>query len=372
MDLLFSVCFIFEMLAANFVTVDLCCRRRFSRGKTLLLLIFYLFIFSFLSLMLAALSPNYGKGSGLFSLVGLFYVYPLRAVYDEPAERLLTVVCSSWIYTMFLFSLMTQIGRLLPLTDFSPLALLIQTLLYLVTFIPFLLFIKHRFLYVLRQLPGQESHILRNASLLWYASVICINLTYVYDNIWLHIVTLVFLFFSALFTYQTVYTVVRGQKQNKALYKMAYTDALTGLANRPCFFDDIEKMIAAQKSFSIIYMDLDSFKSINDAFGHQAGDEYLKQFAETCAGLCGHARLYRMSGDEFIFVTETAEAETVARKIKSLHWQTAAGAAFLGTSLGCASFPADGTTAEALLSRADAAMYRQKESACQSGAAARN
>lgn len=363
MELLFSISFIAEMLAANFITIDRCCRRRYDTKKTLLLLCFYLFIFSVLSLMIAIISPDYGRGNGLFSLVGLFYVLPLRLIYDEPVERLLTVVCSSWIYTMFLFSLMTQIGSLLPLTEFSPTALLVQTLLYILTFVPFLLFIKRRFLYILRQLPGEETHILRNASLLWYATVICINLTYVYDNIWLRVITVAILFFSALFTYQLVYTVVRRSKQNETLYKMAYTDPLTGLSNRACFFSDVEQLLAEQPSFSLVYIDLNSFKSINDAFGHQAGDEYLKRFAEACVTSCGGARFYRMSGDEFIMLCQTASAKAMGEKIKQAHWQISCGASFLGASLGYAAFPQNGHTAEELLRCADAAMYREKKHA---------
>lgn len=66
-------------------------------------------------------------------------------------------------------------------------------------------------------------------------------------------------------------------------------------------FLDCEELISRNKPFTIIYMDLDNFKKVNDTYGHSVGDDYLKQFTKATIETVGHrGSIYRMSGDEFV------------------------------------------------------------------------
>lgn len=165
---------------------------------------------------------------------------------------------------------------------------------------------------------------------------------------------------------------------NKQLHEQAHTDALTGLANRRAFDDwvprELSRAAARGLPISLMVLDLDHFKSVNDRFGHLAGDEVLKELATRWKTLLRSGDLIaRMGGEEFCVLlpgTGVRQAETVARKL--LEEARREGVAIPGLaslvpvtlSIGLVGFdtcPAD-PDARALLQAADAALYRAKQS----------
>ena len=111
----------------------------------------------------------------------------------------------------------------------------------------------------------------------------------------------------------------------------ALTDELTGALNRRGFFAAAEKLMARQAAsgqpVSVLMFDLDHFKSINDRFGHAAGDETLKLFAGTASGNMRCSDLFaRLGGEEFAAVLpcSLADAAMVAQRVRSA-FQAAAG-----------------------------------------------
>jgi diguanylate cyclase (GGDEF)-like protein len=159
---------------------------------------------------------------------------------------------------------------------------------------------------------------------------------------------------------------------------LAMVDALTGLANRLRFFDRLEHAIAYGKrtggTFAVYFVDLDGFKQVNDSYGHQAGDVLLVEVARRLrAALRESDTVARIGGDEFTVLTSPLEneegAEVVARKLLA----ACASPIPLGEreldvrcSVGVARYPDDGDTADALMARADAAMYEAKRAGGQS------
>ncbi len=159
---------------------------------------------------------------------------------------------------------------------------------------------------------------------------------------------------------------------------VAQTDELTHLNNRRAFMDHLEKQLQQARrsdhSFSLLLGDCDNLKVINDQYGHEAGNLLLKTIADNfrhCLRGCDTAARY--GGDEFTVLlpgTDTEDAELVAKRIK----ETLAATSFsyrgntvtTNISIGIATYPQHGVTAEALLHHADEAMYvRKRESKSQ-------
>lgn len=163
-----------------------------------------------------------------------------------------------------------------------------------------------------------------------------------------------------------------AQQENIRL--LAQIDVLSGLANRRHFHDLLESacLAAAERGvvMGMLYIDLDRFKPINDALGHEVGDAVLRQFAERLAGLTpadGHAG--RVGGDEFALflhpghsldrLQEVAEQILLAARTRFV---VDGRELAISASVGISVFPDNGMTGAELLRHADSAMYRVKRS----------
>ena len=162
------------------------------------------------------------------------------------------------------------------------------------------------------------------------------------------------------------------KKVELQLIKLARVDSLTGLPNRVQFDESLKKAIARSRrgglSMALMYLDIDRFKSINDTYGHQVGDEALIEFSRRLLASVRKTDIVaRLSGDEFVIILEEMknddEAEIVANKIISIM-----GTPFMlggveyrvTTSIGIAVLHDDDVDAQSLLRRADKALYHAK------------
>lgn len=150
---------------------------------------------------------------------------------------------------------------------------------------------------------------------------------------------------------------------------LAARDALTGLGNRLAFDQGIARMLEESSGdVALLYLDLDGFKQVNDTLGHGAGDDVLCTVGRRLQGLALPADLLaRLGGDEFALLRPVPgspdELERLAHRIETaLAEPITLGAQVLqiGVSIGIAVAPADGSSGEALLNAADAALYRAK------------
>lgn len=160
---------------------------------------------------------------------------------------------------------------------------------------------------------------------------------------------------------------------NADLKRLANTDVLTGLANRRRFMEvlegEIERAERYDRALSLVLVDMDHFKQVNDTHGHAGGDQVLRAAAGVLRSVCRDVDLAaRVGGEEFAILlpeTDAAGAEHVAErargKIASGHHRAPSGAGFrITASAGVATFGREVTTAEALLQSADDALYRAK------------
>ncbi|NZA28100.1 EAL domain-containing protein [Luteimonas sp. SJ-92] len=167
-------------------------------------------------------------------------------------------------------------------------------------------------------------------------------------------------------------------RHDRDIRRMAYTDSLTGLANRLAFREILDqRMIQSQgaaRRLALLFTDIDDFKRVNDTLGHDAGDEVLMSFAERIRTTVEReggdgALLARFGGDEFVVLVEAMEGdireiasrlagrlvEEVGRPIVIEQRQV-----FLGISIGVTLFPEDASGATMLMKNADIAMYQAK------------
>jgi diguanylate cyclase (GGDEF)-like protein len=160
--------------------------------------------------------------------------------------------------------------------------------------------------------------------------------------------------------------------RDESLRKLAYFDPLTGVANRQefqrCFTAALEVALSNGPSCALFLIDIDEFKSVNDSFGHSAGDSLLMEVAARFNEECGAGqKLARLGGDEFGIImegvasrssAEAAIAPFLAALLRPL--ELAGRQIAIGASVGVAFAPMDGISTVDLLRRADLALYAAK------------
>ncbi len=165
---------------------------------------------------------------------------------------------------------------------------------------------------------------------------------------------------------------VQEMELEKKIYRMATTDALTGLFSREYFRQQYSDMFRRseryQRPFSVMMIDIDDFKAVNDTYGHPTGDSVLEGMGriimdiirdEDCAA--------RYGGEEFVIllpetIPEKARfpAERLRKSLESYRFQTEKKRFSVTASIGIAGFPEHATTMDELLEKADQALYEAK------------
>lgn len=145
-------------------------------------------------------------------------------------------------------------------------------------------------------------------------------------------------------------------------------DFLTGLPNRSKFMKDLESLIEAKVPCTVMMLDIDNFKKINDTYGHTAGDEALQQVAGRLKEM--HSQIltpYRFAGDEFILILRSSQNMLVEKTAYQCRQVFTKDVVLCGTkrkiggSIGIASYPKDTDNLEQLIVCADDAMYQVKK-----------
>ncbi len=163
------------------------------------------------------------------------------------------------------------------------------------------------------------------------------------------------------------------EKSRRKLEEMAHSDSLTGLPNRRMFSDYFRRLLASARrhensSFSLFLFDLDKFKEINDAWGHDAGDAWLKAVADRVNAVMRASDCFaRVGGDEFaVLVADPIDHDGIATlcgllAASVLEPVRVNGAVLVTTlSIGVATYPRDGKDEVSLFKSADVALYRVK------------
>jgi diguanylate cyclase (GGDEF)-like protein len=165
----------------------------------------------------------------------------------------------------------------------------------------------------------------------------------------------------------------REQKTGAALKQLAHHDSLTGLPNRLYFQHELPILLSQSEQknqqLALMFIDLDNFKTVNDSWGHDYGDEVLRIVAKRMQQVMrSHDRLCRLGGDEFAAlvpgITDSASTEHLAiRLIEAVQQPIIVQQQLMpvGATVGIAIFPSDAPDAAQLLQRSDEAMYAAKK-----------
>ena len=166
--------------------------------------------------------------------------------------------------------------------------------------------------------------------------------------------------------------ITQKKRIESEIYQLAFYDSLTGTPNRQLLQDRVNQAIALARrensQLSVLFLDLDRFKEVNDSLGHSAGDELL---IDVAARLKSQIRLEdtvcRFGGDEFVLLLKGINEESVKNKAQAIlsvvlkPYVIQKEVFILSASIGVALYPRDGEDYETLLKNADAAMYVAKE-----------
>jgi len=160
---------------------------------------------------------------------------------------------------------------------------------------------------------------------------------------------------------------------SRKLKIMAFHDYLTGLPNRAFFYDRLNLIIELakryDKKFSIVMLDINKFKDVNDTYGHDAGDILLKEVSSRLTKLLRSSdTLARLGGDEFIMILPDLKTDIaiihVMEKIQSTFiplFLISSQKLKISTSIGFSTFPQDGLDIDDLIKKADLSMYEDKK-----------
>lgn len=161
---------------------------------------------------------------------------------------------------------------------------------------------------------------------------------------------------------------------HQSISKKAYTDTITGLANRRALDEHLESEIInarrTNSTFAVIMMDLDGFKSVNDSYGHDVGDQVLRVvFNVIASGIRSSDFIARYGGDEVTLLLAKSEAqaarlvtEKILENLANFEYKAPDGKSIkLGISGGIAIYPVHGRSGPELLRAADAALYEAKK-----------
>lgn len=361
-----NIAMIIEMFFVNVLgTISLSSKKKSPSATWSYLALFFAAIYVLVSLMipeiaLLALEESYR----LLSFTGAIFLIPLVMLAKQPYKHTILLFNSFWIYSLIVFAVSYRVACIAAVCNTSVSSLLIQTLAYIITLPILLRFMKKKMAYTIQNI--KEGTV--NSLIYLTVSVILVIYTvkYAMDNEVSEIFEIIiFLLLGVCFaiTFQLAYSFVEASKSVEVLGIKSKTDPLTRLKNREAMVEDAANRVHNGHPFCLIFIDLDNFKSINDNYGHNIGDDYLVAFANSARRqLDTKDRFYRISGDEFVVLKDGKLCDQACLEFENLNFlNDPSGIKFLGLSTGYANYPGDASNISELLGMADSRMYQNKK-----------
>lgn len=354
---------ILELLFFNLFSIHRCCHKKYSTAKV----IFVLALFSaalFLFFLIFAEQFSF-RGDGRMSLGGFLFLIPFRLLYRENYLLLFVITCTCWVYTLGILALSFQISAVFVSGSLTA-ALITETLLFLLTIVPLCRHILPKYIFIIENMESFEKYwhkYIALSSVLNFFTLFFLNRIFLGSESLSRILSILLLLASFYASCIILYRVVLGSIQIYRLDHLTLHDDLTDLGNRTGLMNNLTVLCETDRPFSVLFMDLDQFKLINDRYGHTEGDRYLRRFADISAGILdGCGKVYRLSGDEFVALYHDGEvpAQVVTELEECGSWGSDTEIPFYGVSIGMLVCSPPHAEPELILRQADAAMYLNK------------
>ena len=361
MTLIVQLLIVLEMLCVNMASVEGFCRRKYTRIVNVLVLAAFSVLF-FGGIII--LFPQYGDGK--LMILGLLYLIPLSFLYENSVSQLFIIMCMNWAYSLFAFVSAYQISRLMGGENLYADMLLIQTGIYVLTLYPLFKWAMPKFIFILENLGKYNRESVRYFNLnciLQSATMVVLNVVFLAEAGSPAKVLAIFFFFgTTILSYVMIYHIVSDSVRIRKLEQISLRDDLTGLANRVCLFEDLQELQRGKDVFSILFMDLDRFKEVNDTYGHVVGDQYLRHFADICRDVFRDSgKVYRIGGDEFVVLCPGGIPRDKTEEIRACRgWEPGAPCPFHQVSIGAVECRPPFEDADRLMHEADQKMYEMK------------
>ena len=249
----------------------------------------------------------------------------------------------------------------------------IQNLLYLLTLVPFYKHLVPKYIFVIEHISLFDKRwykymVLNNC--LSFLLLVVINWYFLKEETSFEKILILFLLLSIIcVSYLILYQIVLDAIKINDLKQEVSHDPLTGLRNRAQLWTDLQSVSKTGQTFSVLFMDLDRFKLINDQYGHIAGDQYLKHFARISSDILRElGRVYRFGGDEFVAVCPGVIPQEIIGRLKECRgWDSGAPCPFNQVSIGVLLCEPPHSGVEEILQRVDRLMYQNKTDRAVSG-----
>ncbi len=353
-----------EMLLINIYALHCCCNKKFSAARTFITLGLFTLVFGTTLFALSYKLPFHGDGK--FFFLGFIYLIPFVYLYQENIFVLFTIMCTCWTYTLGILSLSLQFAGMFG--DGNAVYILVSsTVLFIATLIPFHRLILPKYIFILAHSEFLPQHWNKNIALtacLHFLLLMVLNQIFLLDDPSLFkIFALILTLFSIFTSYFILYKIVLDAIKMNQLEHAALHDPLTGLGNRASLLKHLHLLLETDQTFSILFMDLDRFKQINDQYGHSVGDQYLKHFAEISSNvLRDGGKVYRFGGDEFIALYYGVISPEIIDVLKTCPtWDPGAPCPFNQVSAGVLLCQPPHKNINQILQQVDRLMYQNKQ-----------
>lgn len=359
-----------EMVIVNLISCLRCFNKKCSIYRCMgIMLLYTLFVSAVRRGVLLLLDMS---SQDVLFVFGILYIIPFYLLCREKLSRIIVVICLCCNYTAAIYILSRQIAGMISTGDFYFKLLMVQTILIAITILPFHEKMVDKFIYILQHVSKMRTgwgDYLSATAVVNFLTLLLIYLSYRgMEATWPKTLSIIFLMVTMYLLYSILYEVLMREQQIDALGKGIRLDELTGLHNRRSMLEDLEKLIHTRETFTLLFMDLDRFKLINDQYGHVVGDAYLKHFASMTQHIFhNHGRLYRFGGDEFVLICKGVISQQVVEQMREREWWSKNGPCpFLGVSVGVKVCRPPHPSLEEIITLADREMYRKKQSSAQS------
>ena len=356
---------IIEVLILNLISTDRCLKKRYSGRRTALVLA--LFSAAIFTILFFALDDINNRPNGQYMLVGFAFLPVLYVLYEARMIICIITMCTCWVYTLGVFSVAFLCASLWFAGE-AICGLIIETVIFLISFRLFTRYILSRFIFVVENIEAVDKSlnkfIFLNSSLNFF--VLALTQRFFLDGAGSYLkLALLLMFLCSIFImdfimYRIVYDSIRASRLERAVF----TDSLTGIGNRTGLQKRLQEYLEKGEAFSAVFMDLDKFKSVNDHYGHLIGDAYLKHFAKLSMEtvMPGGGAVYRFGGDEFVALYGGKIPEQLVDELRECRrWDIGAPCPFYQVSVGVlyCDKPHE-ENAESILRAVDQMMYKNK------------